>query len=96
MSTVAAFDCFFIRIFGAGEQKPKGGIFGVIMVCKRLIFRVTKLIRVDRLHWLIGFAGIYCLWLPAWVDEMGWGIFVTVQDTLVSNREKGCKVMIRH
>ena len=29
--------------------------------------------------WLIGVAGISCLWLPTYVDEMGWGILVIVQ-----------------
>ena len=29
----------------------------------------------------MGLAGISCLWLPTCVDEMGWGILVTVQCT---------------
>ena len=58
--------------------------FRFTVVCKRLIFRVIKLVREDWLHWLKVFAGISCLWLPTHVDEMGWGIFVTVQDLLVS------------
>ena len=49
------------------------------MVRKRPTVRVIELVGEDWLHWLIAFVGISCLWLPTYVDEMGWGIFVTVQ-----------------
>ena len=54
------------------KKSQKGGILGVKMVCKRLVFRVIKLVSEDWLHWLIGFAGISCLWLSTCVDEVGW------------------------
>ena len=40
MSTVAAFDFFFIRFSGASEHNPKMEFFGFIMIRKRLLFRV--------------------------------------------------------
>ena len=46
---------------------------------RRPKFRVITLVGEDWLHWLIGLAGISCLWLPTCVDDMGSLILVTVQ-----------------
>ena len=49
-----------------------------MMVCDLPTFRVITLVGEDT--WLIGLAGISCLWLSMCVDEMGWGILVAVQE----------------
>ena len=41
MSTVTAFNCFYIRLFGTSDQKPGGSIFEYLMFLKRLVIRVT-------------------------------------------------------
>ena len=74
------FNCFFVRLLGAIANKSQRTVFSFFMVvCKLPIFRVITLFGEHWLQWLIGLAGIFFLWLPTCVDEMGWGILVTVQ-----------------
>ena len=76
------------------NESQKGSIFGCMMVFKCPIFRVIKLVGEDWLHWLIVFAGISCLWLPTCVDEVGWGILVTVQYRTYWSQNERYKVKI--